>query len=354
MSERRQLALLLVGLVALVGIGIGGAALFPEQCTGLEQLGDLQLAFADASDALQRSDADGDAVEALGEELGIGPWRGAVALPDDARVLPSEFGFFVVTDEDFTVLRPSIGIASASRGRVGLDLLPAGTSLALRATTGETGLFNGEYELDRCGELPPDTEVLSLARGLAVVASDGPATERGVGMLTLSGDEVWTVGDGVEAAHILDERVLLAMASGELRLVDVRSGETLDEVTATNRLAGWWWVDDLGAVVHGDGGPRLVQISDDGLEVAAEPLVSVPVGDSVSGVARTLAGLVVLTTSQVDGTATGVLTLEGGATAMLPDGVVAVGIDVSQDGHTGLLLEVEGERALVVYGPQPE
>lgn len=354
MSERRQLALLLAGLVALVGVGVGGAALFPEQCTGLEQLGDLELEFADAADALPLSDTDGDAVQALGEDLGIGPWRGAVALPDDAWVLPSEFGFFVVTNEDFTVLRPSIGIASASRGRVGLDVLPAGTSLALRAASGETGVFNGEYELDRCGELPPDTEVLALARGLAVVADAGPAAERGARMVTLSGEEVWTVADGVAAAHILDERVLLAMAAGPLRLVDARSGETLDEVEATNRLPGWWWVDDRGAVVRDGFGPRPVDLVDDELEVAAGTVVSVPVGDQLFGVARTAAGLVALTASEVDGTAIGLLTLQGGATATLPDGISAVRIDVSQDGHTGLLLEVEGERAMVVYGPQRE
>lgn len=347
MSEGRQLALLLVGLVALVGIGIGGATLFTERCTGLEQLGDLELSFADAADALPLTTEDGEAVHRVGEEVGIGPWRGAVALPDGARVLPSEFGFFVVTDDDFTVLRPSMGIASASRGRTGLDVIPAGTSLALRAADGETGVFNGEYELDRCGELPADAHVLAIDRGFAVVQDDAGGTR----LVTLSGDEVWSSEVQATAAHIASDWVLVTAPEGQLRLVDLRTGELLDELEAGNRLPGWWWADDQGAVIQDGFGPRAIDVVD-GTLVAGEQGGSVlPTDAPLHGVIRTDAGLLNLWTTSVDGAEAAVLSMSGGPDITLPTGVLPVRLDRSPTGPVGVLVEVDAARALLVYGP---
>lgn len=347
MSERRQLALLLVGLVALVGIGIGSATLFPERCADLEQLGDLELSFTDAAGALPLSVQDGEVVHRAGEELGIGPWRGAVALPEGAQVLPSEFGFFVVTDEDFTVLRPSIGIASASRGRTGLDVAPAGTSLALRAADGQTGVFNGEYELDRCGELPADADVLAIDRGFAVVQGD-----TGTRLVTLSGDEVWPSEVAATAAHIASDWVLLGTAEGQLRLVDLRTGELLDQLEVGNRLPGWWWADDQGAVVQDGSGPRAIDVVDGTLVPREQDISEAPAGEPLHGVLRTDAGLLVLGTTSVDGAQAAVLTMSGGPRVTLPAGVRPVRLERSPTGPIGVLVEVDGTRALLVYGPR--
>lgn len=348
MSERRQLALLLAGLVALVAIGIGGATLFPERCTGLEQIGDLELVFTDAAAALPLSDEDGEAIHGIGEEVGIGPWRGAVALPDGARVLPSEFGFFVVTDDDFTVLRPSIGIASASRGRTGLDVIPAGTSLALRATDGETGVFNGEYELDRCGQLPPDADVLAIQRGFAVVRGGAGGTQ----LVTLSGDEVWSSEVAATAAHVSSDWVLLTTPQGQLRLVDLRTGELLDEFEAGNRLPGWWWADDQGVVIQDGFGPRAIDVVDGTLVAREQGGSALPTGVPLHGVVRTDAGLLTLGTEPVDGAEAAVLTMSGGPGVTLPAGVRPVRLDRSPTGPVGVLVEADGARALLVYGPR--
>lgn len=348
MSERRQLALLLAGLVALVAIGIGGATLFTERCAGLEQLGDLELSFTDAADALPLTTEAGVAVHRVGEEVGIGPWRGAVALPDGARVLPSEFGFFVVTDDDFTVLRPSIGIASASRGRTGLDVIPAGTSLALRAADGETGVFNGEYELDRCGELPADARVLAIDRGFAVVQDDATGTR----LVTLSGDEVWPSEVQASAAHIASDWVLLLTPKGQLRLVDLRTGELLDQFAAGNGLPGWWWVDDQGVVVQDGVGPRAIGVVDGALVPREQDASALPTGAPLHGIVRTDAGLLALGTTSGDGAGAAVLTMSGGPRVTLPAGVRPMGLERSPTGPVGVLVEVDGTRALLVYGPR--
>lgn len=345
MSERRQLALLLAGLVVLVAVGIGGATLFPEPCSGLEQLGDLELEFVDAADALPLSDADGEAVEAVGEEVDIGPWRGAVALPDDAWILPSEFGFFVVTETDFTVLRPSIGIASAARGRDGLDVLPAGRAIALRAPDGETGVYDGEYELERCGTLPSDADVLAIDRGFAAVGDDA-----GTRLVTLSGDEVWSSEVAAAAAHISGDWVLLSTPDGQLRLVDVRTGELLDELEAGNRLPGWWWADHQGVVIQDGSGPLAVDVVDGTLVPREQVISAPPTGEPLHGIVRTGAGLLALGTTLVDGAEAAALTI-GGPEVRLPAGVQAVRLDRSPTGLVGLLVEVDGARALLLYGP---
>ncbi len=349
MSERRQLALLLAGLVALVGIGIGGATLFPERCTGLEQLGDLDLAFADAADALPLSQEDGETVHRVGEEVGIGSWRGAVALPDGARILPSEFGFFIVTEQDFTVLRPSIGIASAARGRAGLDVLPAGASLALRAADGETGVFNGEYELDRCGQLPPDDAVRTIDRGFALV-EDGSELV----LVTLSGDEVWRT-PSVPGSHLAEDVVVLGQDT-LLELRDIRTGEVVDTTTTTTDVpvpapVPWLHATEDRLLLAADTGIVPVTFGAGGLdlgEVVPLPLAPGPVTAAV----RTPGGIVALgqSNNRDEPLAAALATDRSPVAGELPPAIEAVALHTSQDGHVGVVVEVDGQQALLVYG----
>ncbi len=346
MSERRQLALLLAGLVALTAVGVVGAALFPEACEDLEQVGDLELVFSDAADALPVDDEAGATLQALGEVAGVGPWRGAVALPDGAEVSRSEFGFFVVAGEDFTVLRPSLGIASAARGRAGLDTIPSGTSLALRAADGETGVFNGEYELDRCGSLPADLEVLTLDRGFAVVA-DGPE----VALRTLSGEESWRA-PAVAAAHVTGDTVLLGQ-DGLVELRGVRDGEVLDRFTDVPLPAPVPWLDavDDRLLLPAQGGVVPLTVGTTALGAAAP--VDLPFTRPITAAVSTPGGVVALSTVDPgDGSTVAALaTGRGTPVAELPPGVAVRELHASQDGHVGLLVDVDGSLALLVYGP---
>ncbi len=340
MSERRQLALLLAGLVALTVVGVVGASLFPQECEDLEQVGELDLVFADADAALPVDAATGAALQELGTAAGFGPWRGAVALPDDAFVSRSEFGFFVASEDAFTVLRPSLGIASVARGRVGLDVIPAGTSLALRAADGETAVFNGEYELDRCGSLPADADVLALDRGFAVVA-DGPEAV----LLTLSGDEVWRA-PGAEVVHILDGYVVFGDGTTIL-LRDIRESLVLAEVDGLEVTDGEPWLDAFGdlLLLPTAAGVRPVSA---GRELASPPVVALPFAAPPLDAVTTPGGVVGLGVTEEGAAA--VATTET-ASADLPDGVDPIALHASEDGHVGLVVEVDGRRALLVYGP---
>lgn len=342
MSEGRQLTLLLVGLLVLVAIGFVGATLFPEECEDLEQVGDLELVLTSASAALPLTGEDGDAVERVADDLGIGNWRGAVALPDDARVTPSEFGFYVVTDTAFTVLRPSFGLASAARGRQGLDVIPAGTSLALRAPGGETGIVNSEYELERCGQLPPEAEVLALDRGIAVL-DDGAE----VVAVTLSGDELFRA-PATAGAHVVGDTVVLG--EGELvELRDVRDGEVLDRLADVPVPSPVPWIDAAAdqLLLRSDGGVLPLGVGAAAFEPAdpvALPLTSGP----VHGAVTTPAGIVAYGT--VDGRTAALATDRSQRPVAFPPPVSVQDLRASADGHVGIVVEVEGARALLVYG----
>ena len=340
-SERRQLALLLAGLVLLTAVGFVGATLFPEACDDLEQVGQLDLRFADADDALHVDEQTGSALQALGEDAGIGPWKGAVPLPEGATVHRSEFGFFVVTADEFVVLRPSMGIASAPRGRAGLDVFPAGTSLALRAADGETGVYNGEYELDRCGELPADADVLAVDRGFAVVRDGAEVVLR-----TLSGDEVWRA-PAVAGAHVTEDAVLLGQ-DGDVAQHDARTGAVVDRFADVPVPATVPWLEavDDQLLLPAEAGLLPLLVEEEVLAssaVAPLPFVGPPLDAAVAP-----GGVVAIGASEGGATA---IALTGAAATLLPEGVAATELHASQDGHVGLVVEVDGRRGLLVYGP---
>lgn len=346
MSERRQLALLLAGLIVLVAVGVAGATLFPEGCVDFERVGDLDLVLTDAAAALPLSDEDGDAVEQLADELGIGQWRGAVELPDEARVAPSDFGFFVVTDTAFTVLRPSFGIASAARGRAGLDVIPAGTSLALRAADGEVGVFDGEYELERCGRLPVGTEVLALDRGVAVLA-DG----REVVGVTLSGGGLFRA-PAMTAAHVTGDTVVLGQ-DDVLELRDVGDGAVLDRLEEAPGPDTEPWLHAAAdrLLLRAEGGVVPVAVRADAFE--RDEQVDLPLAPgSLRAAVITPTGIVALgRAGDHDGTQAAALATDRSPRPVtLPAPMAVTALHASADGHVGVVVEVDGTRALLLYG----
>jgi hypothetical protein len=350
MSERRQFALFVVGLVALAAVGFVSATLFPEPCEGLVEVGELPLAFTDAADALPLSGEDAAAVQRVGEQLGVGPWRGAVALPDDALVMPSEFGFFVVGDAAFTVLRPSMGLVSAGRSRSGLEVVPTGTSLALRAADGRTGVYNGEYEQERCGSLPPDAEVLSLDRGIAVL-EDGSD----VRAVTLSGNELFG-GSTADVAHVADDAVVLGEGA-DLELVDSRGGEVLDRVTGPPGQPATPWISAAGdrLLVRVEGGVRPVVVEDDAL--VWQPVVRLPLAPASDLQSVTTPAGIVAAGAPADGggsSVAGLVTDRSDRFVPLPSTVAVQSLHASADGYVGVAVTVDGARALLVYGRDAE
>lgn len=350
MSEGRQLALIVVGLVALAAVGVVSATLYPEPCEGLLEAGELPLAFTDVDDALPLPDEAAASVQQVGETLGIGPWRGAVALPDDAWVASSEFGFFVLTDDDFTVLRPSMGLVSAARSRSGLDVVSAGTSLALRAPDGETGIYDGEYEQERCGDLPGDVDVLALDRGIAVL--DDGRQVRGV---TLSGNDLFRA-PVADAAHVVDDTVVL-VRRGAFELRDIRGGDVLARLDGPAAAGPVAWLgaasDQLLVGVENSVQPVVV----DDVDLRSQPLVRLPfeatsdlravitpAGIVASGYADDGDGELVaaLATNRADGF------------VPLPSSMSVQSLHASADGHVGVVATVSGARALLVYGRHVE
>lgn len=345
MSERRQLALFLTGLMALAAFGFVASSLFPEPCENLVQVGELPLSFTDAADALPLSDEDARSVQKLGEELGIGPWRGAVSLPGDATITPSEFGFFVFTDQAFTVLRPSMGLASAARSRVGLEVVAAGPSLALRAPDGVTGVYNGEYEQERCGALPSDTRVLALERGIAVL-SDGDE----VVAVTLSGNELFRA-PRTAAAHVVDDTVVLGDRAS-IGLRDIRGGEVLqrlDGPVGTASTPPWVAASGDRLLVRTEAGVRPVAVGDASLRPQAPvPLPFAP-GAEVQAV-LTPAGIVASGPISDEPQSRALATDRSDRVVPLPPTVAVQSLHASTDGHVGVVVVVDGARGLLVYG----
>lgn len=334
MSEGRQLVLLLAGALVLAIVGVVAATVFPEPCEEIEGIGSLELSFVDAAAALDVAAVDATAVEQLGEELGIGPWRGAVPLPPGTAVLPSDFGFFAVTDTDLVALRPGSARASAPRAVAGLTAVPvSGTSAGLVTPDREIAVVSSDYERERCGRLPDDGEVLAIDRGFALVedAAGDPV------LWTLSGDEVRSLrSSGEIIGGLVDgDRVVVVTADNAVA-AGITDGAAAGEVA----LAG---ASSL-AAVHGsvlvveDAAPAVVReltVDDDGLAVR-DVAVDAPVVDA----APSPAGLVVATT---EGLAT-----DRGRQAVLP--VPARSVVVSEDGHVGVVVDGATSPVLLVWG----
>ncbi len=357
MSEGRQLTLLLAAGAVMMVVGFAGAALFPEACDDLEILGTLELDFSDAVDALPIDAATAAEAENLGTQLGIGPWRGAVAVPQDATLLPSESGLFIITDTDVVATRPLIGVTSAPRGREGLGLLASTEAFALVDDEGTIGVFDGEYEQERCGELPLDAgRVLDLDRGFVVTTQDqadasGGAAEE-MALRTLAGDEIWVAPTPGAVrfpwAVVAEDRVHL---SGGLQVEtrSLRSGDVL----GTLELPG--------------SGSALQDVREGRLLLMAGPSAGEPlVVEDVDGVLAfadtafpTLPELgmrgATLTPHGVVGHVGELLFTDRDTSASAPSGLRVLDVLASGNGFVGVLMEAQdGARAVLYFGPDAD
>ena len=355
MSEGRQLALLLVGALVLALVGVVAATVFPEPCEEVEGIGGLELAFAGAGDVLPLDDAEVAALEAVGDELGIGLWGGAVALPPGAALLPSDFGFFAVTDTDLVALRPGSARASAPRDVTGSSVVPVGaTSAGIVTEDGTIAVISSDYERERCGELPVDAEVLAIERGFAVLA-----TPSGARLWALEGGERWDVEvpGGVRAAT-LDGQVVQLVSPTGISTTLLTDPAVVDELPLEDP-ATLATVGDRLLLVEPTAPATLVDVAARELT----PGAPAPVGDvlrvddlaasaPIVDAAPTPAGIV-LTTGAT-------LATDRGTTAPLPDGVTATEVVVSEDGQVGVVVEADGADGpvLLVWGrdlaPLPE
>jgi hypothetical protein len=345
-TERRQLVLILAGAVALMAVGIAGAALFPEKCTNLERLGALRIEFSDAVDALPVDTQTQSALERIGEQLEIGSWAGAVAVPEDARILPSQSGLFVVTDTDVVVLRPLIGVTSAARDWADLRLLPSTDAYALMDAERTIAVFDGEYEQERCGTLDvsDDTTVLELDRGFAVTVD---AEDQGTATLrTMGEDVIWTapLGQGSKPAAMVEGDHVTIVSGGMVTVRQLRTGEVTGELELPSAMSvldereGRLLLLDSTSVLHRvtvtDGVPTI------------EP-VEMPARASALGgyTAR-------LTPRGVIAVGDGDLRTDRGLTVDLPPGLTALTAEVSQSGFVGVLVVADsGEQAVLFWGP---
>ena len=344
MSEGRQLVLLLLGGVVLAAVGVVAATVFPEPCEDVEGIGDLELAFVPAAAALAVEEGEATALEAIGEEIGIGPWRGAVTLPEGTRVLPSDFGFFAVTDSDLVALRPGSARASAPRDVSDVEVVGiAGTSAGLVTDDRRIAVVSSDYERERCGELPPDGEVLAVDRGFAALADDGGQTLR---LWTLSGDDVRSVGlgDPVLAATIVDEYAVVATTRGAW-VEPFRDDEPVDSVpldaaTPLDAVDGRLLVREAGrpgevlvlaAAADGTLDTRVVAAPGEVVDAAVSP-----------------GGVVLVTPDAV--AADDVVVTDPVSAASLPPGVVPTEVVVSEDGQVGVVVDGPVSPVLLVWG----
>lgn len=338
MSEGQQLALLLGGAVALALVGIVAATVFPEPCEEFEGIGQLDLAFVAATTALDVTDEQGAAIELVGERLGIGTWRGAVALPAGTRVLGDDFGFFAVTESDLVALRPGSGIASAPRDVTGYEVIEVGaTSAGLVADDGTIAVISSDYERERCGTLPVGAEVLGVDRGFAIVDAPG-----GVAVRTLSGDEVAAAAlDAPALAATIDSDDAIVVTEDQAVRLSLRTLERdgvvdlgpVDEVLAARAGRALLRLDEQPTValdVSMDESPeglRVDRLSADGFIVDA---VATP------------AGTVVLTDAG--------LQTDRRRTVALPSGIAPTSLVVSEDGQVGLVVDHDDGTVLLVWG----
>jgi len=333
-SEGRQVALVLAGLVLLAAVGFGGSALFPDACDALEARGDLVLGYAGVGEVLPVDQDTADALEQLGSSVGIEPFRGAVAVPSDARLVASEAGAFVVTGEDFVVLRPGFGVASNALGLLDSTAVAAHDAIVLRAPDGTAQMLDGELEELRCGTVAEPQDLLDVDRGITVVREpDGAAT------ITFSGERRWGVAlDDVRWAWVVDDEVALGTADGAV-VLDLDDGEELARIDGA-----------VGERVDGDGARVLLREDDGGhlvVDVAERDVE--PVDDLLpDGLAALVPGTAVGATSRPGLVG---LAAPDGSRALEVDGATVVELVTSTDGVVLLHVEVSGQHAVLQYGP---
>jgi hypothetical protein len=389
-EQRRQRRALAAGLAGLVVLGVVGVAasvvVLDGPCEGLlPPAFSAPAASADGAEVIRRvaPDVDGAAVAArvvqVGEELGLGPVRGATPGDADATALGLEEGAFLVAD-DAHVRLVDTGLRAVATGRQRPEatrFVPAGDEIGL--VQGEARPLLARYDdtltLRACRPLDAPARVLHLSSGTAVVGSG-----RGVEVVRLDGGSLWRRPEVLSSSSI-DAAVtgLLAIVATpeELAAFDLRTGEEAWR-TAVSQLPGpltdaplLLAGDDVvvvattTAVVRLDGGDGRVLAVD---QVAAAPTRALATDRDVVVVA----GQEVLrlgegptTTARLPGAATGglasrdgdvyVATVAGPA-AVAPDGTVravdglSVGTIAVSDGYTIVGIDV-GDGLLAFYGP---
>lgn len=325
---------MLAGLVLLAAVGFGGSALFPDACDALEARGDLVLDYAGVGEVLPVDQDTADALEQLGPSVGIEPFRGAVAVPSDARLVASEAGAFVVTDDDLVVLRPGFGVASNALGLLDSSAVPAHDAVVLRGPDGTAQMLDGELEELRCGSVAEPDALLDVDRGITVVReADGAAT------VTFSGERRWGVAlDDVRWAWVVDDEVVLGTGDGAV-VLDLDDGEELARIDGA-----------VGERADGDGPRVLLRAPDGGHLVVDVPERSVrPAEDLLpDGLAALVPGSVVGATLE-DGLVG--LAAPDGSRALEVDRARVVDLVTSTDGVVLLHVEVAGQHAVLQYGP---
>lgn len=330
---------MLVGLLVLAGLGFGGAALFPDECAALERRGDLVLRYEGVAGALGVEESVGVELSGLGEAAGLGGFRGAVAVPDDATLLPAEAEFFVVTDDQFTVMRPGFGAISNARERDREQVVPAHRAIGIRAEDGTTVLYDGELDELRCGELVEPSRILDVDRGVSIVR-DGDATAA----VTLSGDRLWSrdLGGTPRWAWVVDRTVLVGTERGAVE-VTLPEGDLLTEL-------GGEPLDVLDAL-----GSRVLAAN---VATGGLVLVDAELGATTDVPTTPVAVSALLPEGELGiGVADGRLVAAGsgvaGGAVDAPDGLRVAEVVTTDDGTIALLLELGARRAVLQWGPVP-
>lgn len=253
--QRRAVAAVLAGVVALGAIGIGASILLvggpcdellPASFTSPPAVVDGGEVIADVA-----PDADAPAVAAAvveaGRALGLGTLRGATAGAADAFALPVDDAVFLVAD-DHHVRIVDTALVAVATGRERPEqtaFVPVGgthVGVVQRDLTGDVlvARYDEDLGLTDCRELDPPGVVAHVSGGLALVSRGTTVEAAG-----LDGRTLWTA-EGVRGTPTVD-----AATTGLLAVLAAR-----DEVAAVDRRTGEprWAVttDELGDALAGD------------------------------------------------------------------------------------------------------
>jgi hypothetical protein len=168
--------------------------------------------------------------------------------------------------------------------------------------------------------------------------------------VTLSGDELFRA-PAVAAAHINADSVLL----GEDRLIELRDvpgGEVLDRITDVPVPAPQPWIAARGdqLLLRAEGGLQPVVVGAAGLE--REEPVALPFEGPVLQAVGTPRGIVAQAlVDPGDGPSVAALASDRSPQpAAFPAVLSVLDLRASADGHVGVVAEVDGARALLIYG----